>query len=151
MENLRSLLQSGQIKEALSKFQKLSEVEQEDFFRCLAPHLFPPQVFGVLFRKLHPGKTYVDFYEAWLPPLKEGQELDHYFPAPTYVLAGENISDPSDIITIGLMWTDESKIEDLLAETKETEQLRHDKINAVAEKTQPTLIYRFKDVTKLGS
>ncbi len=151
MDEIKSLLQNGQIKEALTKFRKLSEEEQEDFFRSLAPHMFPPQIFGVLFRKLHPEKTYEDFYKAWLPPLKEGQKLDHYFPAPTYVLAGENISDPSDIITIGLMWIDESKIDDLLSQTKETEQLRHDKIDSVAEKTQPTLIYRFKDVTKLGS
>lgn len=151
MDTIKSLLQQGKIKEALMKFRVLSKVDQEDFFRELAPTLFPPSTFSVLFRKLRPGKTYEDYYKAHLPPLKEGQDLTHYFPIPTYVLNGANKDNPADIITIGLMWVEEEKLTDVLESTKETEKMRHDLINTVAEKIGPTLIYQTKDVTKLGS
>lgn len=151
MDEIKSLLHAGKIKEALVKFRDLSEAEQEGFFREMAPTLFPPPIFGVLFRKLHPGKTYEDFHKAWLPPLKEGQDLAHYFPYPTYVLSGENKDDPSDIITIGLMWVEEENVGDVLKSTKMTEDKRHDSISTVAEKIGPTLIYKLKNVTQLGS
>jgi hypothetical protein len=35
MKNIKTLLQTGKIKEALSTFQDLSEGQQEDFFRDL--------------------------------------------------------------------------------------------------------------------
>ncbi len=151
MSAIKTLLQQGKIKEALVKFRALPEAEQESFFREMAPTLFPPPIFGVLFRKLHPGKTYEDFHKAWLPPLKEGQDQAHYFPYPTYVLSGENKDDPSDIITIGFMWVDEKNLGDVLASTKETEGERHDSIGTVAEKIGPALVYKVKKVTQLGS
>jgi hypothetical protein len=151
MNTIKSLLQRGKIKEALVQFRALPEADQERFFREMAPTLFPPPIFGVLFRKLHPGETYKDFYKAWLPPLKEGQELAHYFPYPTYVLSGENKDDPSDIITIALMWVQEENLTEMLTTTKPTEDERHDKINAIAEKIRPTFIYKLKNVTQLGS
>lgn len=151
MDHIKSLLQQGKIKEALKKFRALSEADQEDFFEAMAPTLFPPFTFSVLFRKLRPGKTYEDFHKAWLPPLKKGQDLAHYFPVPTYVFNGENQDDSSDIISIGLVWAQEAKLTDIFESSKETESMRHDRIDTVAEKIGPTLIYKTKDVTKLGS
>ncbi len=151
MDNIKILLQQGKIKEALSKFRALPEVDQEDFFRKLAPTIFPPATFGVLYRKLHPGKTYEDFHKAWLPPLKEGQDLAHFFPVPTYVLSGENKDDPTDIITIGLSWADVETVSDFLQNMHEVGAERHKSINTVAELIGSPLIYKTKDVTKLGS
>ncbi len=151
MKDIKTLLQAGKIKEALAAFQALPESQQEDFFRECAPTLFPPPLIGVLFRKMKPGYTYEDFRAAWLPPLKEGQDLAQYFPYPTQVLTAESREDPADIITVGFVWLEEDKLEDFLESTAETEKMRHDKIATVADKIGPTLIYRVKEVVKLGS
>jgi len=151
MKEIKTLLQTGKIKEALAAFRALPESQQEDFFREFAPTLFPPPLIGVLFRKMKPGYTYKDFHEAHLPPLKQGQDLEHYFPCPVYVLSGERKDDPSDIITIGFAWLEEDKLEDFLESTAETEKIRHDKIATVADKIGPALVYKVKEVAKLGS
>lgn len=151
MKEIKTLLQSGKIKEALAAFQDFPEDQQEEFFRELAPTLFPPPLIGVLFRKMKPGYGYQDFRKAWLPPLKEGQDLAHYFPYPTQVLTAENREDPSDIITVGFAWLEEDKLGEFFESTAATEKMRHDKIATVADKIGPTLIYRVKEVVKLGS
>lgn len=148
---MESLLKTGKIKEALTQFKSLPEKDQEDFFRKMTPHLFPPPLIGVLYRKLHPGRTFEDFHQAWLPPLKEGQDLAHYFPAPVYVLSGQNKADPSDVITIGFCWVEEKNVDSFLEKTALTEKIRHDTIATVADKIGETEIYIVKDVTKLGS
>lgn len=151
MEELKALLQAGKIKEALFQFRALSEEQQEDFFRAMAPQLFPPSLIALLYRKLKPGKTFDDFYNAWLPPLKEGQKLDEYFPFPTYVLHGQLKEDPSDVVSIGFMWINPNKIEDDLQSYGETESIRHQNIEKVAKKIGKSPPYIVKNVTKLGS
>lgn len=151
MDLIKDLLKQGKIKEALKKFRALSDDKQEDFFRGLAPTLFPPSMLAVLFRKLHPGKTYKDFHQAWLPPLKEGQDLENYFSVPTYVINAENVEDPTDIISIGLMWVGDKDLSKVMELTKTTESQRHENIDGVAVKIGPTLMYQLKDVNKLGS
>jgi len=151
MTDIKSLLEQGKFKEARETFLNLSENQQEDFLREISIPLFPAPIMGVLFRKLHPGQTYDDFKKAWLPPLKSGQDLAHYFPYPTYVVSAENIEDASDIMTVGFMWIEEDKVGDLLKTMSGTENQRHDHIAEVAEKIGPTLIYKFKEINKLGS
>lgn len=151
MDTIKSLLQQGKIKEALVKFRALSETDQENFFREMAPTLFPPSLLSILSRKLHAGKTYEDFHKAWLPPLKEGQDAAHYFPCPTYVINAQNMEDPSEILSIGLMWIEEENLSNILKDMGGTESQRHDRVAEVAEKVGSTLMYKLKDVTQLGS
>ena len=151
MVEIKALLEQGKYKEAREAFLALSENQQEDFLREVSVPIFSAPIMGVLFRKLHPGQTYNDFKKAWLPPLKPGQDLEHYFPYPTYVVSAENIEDASDIMTIGFMWLEENKIGELLKEMSDTEKQRHDHIAEVADKIGSTLIYKFKEINKLGS
>lgn len=151
MKEIKSLLQSGKIKEALAQFRALSESEQEDFFREVAPTLFAPSVIAVLYRKLKPGFTFDDFYKAWLPPLKEGQDLAHHFSVPTYVMNAQNKDDPNEIISISFMWITSEAFDKLEQSVSESEKQRHNNIEKVAHKTQPTAVYTFKSITKLGS
>ncbi|MBS0271553.1 MAG: hypothetical protein JSR85_02765 [Proteobacteria bacterium] len=151
MEGIKSLLESGKIKEALTQFKILSETEQEDFFRAISPTLFPPSVMAVLYRKLKPGFTFDDFYNAWLPPLGKDESLAHHFSAPTYVMNAQNKDDPNEIISISFMWITPEAFDNLEQSVSESEKKRHDSIEKVAHKTQPTAIYTFKSITKLGS
>lgn len=151
METIKTLLQQGKVKDALAKFRSLSENDQEDFFRGMTPTLFPPPIVSVLFRELHPGKTFEDFYEGWTPPLKEGQDLAHYWPCPAYVMHVQNMADSSDILSIGFMWAKEEELDPFLKSMEGTESQRHSKIDLVAEKIGPSLIYKFRNMTKLGS
>ncbi len=151
MDTIKSLLKQGKTTEALAKFRTLSETDQENFFRDMVPPLFPPSLITVLFRKLHAGKTYEDFYKAWLPPLTEGQNLAHYFPCPTYVMNAQNREDPSDILSLGLMWIEDKNLNDVLESMGGTESQRHDGIAEVAEKVGSSLMYKLKDMTQLGS
>ena len=151
MDTIKVLLQHGNITEALVKFRALSEKEQEDFFRSLAPTLFPPPVIAVLHRKLKPGSTFDDFYKAWLPTLEEGQDLEHYEPFPAYVMNAIDKDNPSDIISIGFAWKDLESFESYFPAQLTTENQRHENIEKVAHKTEPTKIYIVKRVTKLGS
>lgn len=151
MDDIKTFLQKGNVTEALVKFRDLSEKEQEDFFRNLAPTLFPPPLIAVLHRKLRPDSTFDDFYKAWLPPLKEGQDLEHYEPFPAYVMNAVNKDDSSDIITIGYAWKDLESFESYFPAQATTENQRHENIEKVAHKTEPSRIYIVKSVTKLGS
>lgn len=63
----------------------------------------------------------------------------------------QNIEDSSEIISIGLVWLEEDKLGDFLKQPAKTEKMRHDSIETVANKIGGTLVYKIKDVTKLGS
>jgi hypothetical protein len=151
MEKIGLALKKRDIKEALEIFRTLSREEQEGFFKKISFIFTPPSLVSVLKRKLHPGKTYKDYYKAHLPPLHEGQALSHYFPFMTYVMNAQNIMDKSDIFTIAFMWGDPTQIYELTKAMGDSEKKRHDAIETVAEKIGPTQIYAFKDVIQLGS
>ena len=151
MEDVKALLQAGKIKEAFAAFRTLPENQQEGFFREIAPTLRPPVLIDVLYRKIKPGYTYDDFREAWLPSLKPGQDLEHYFPALSYVLNAENRDDHSDIISVGFGWLEEDKLDEIFKNLGDTEKMRHDKIAAVADKVGSLAVYKVKEVVKLGS
>jgi hypothetical protein len=151
MEKVSSALKKGDIKKAVEIFKTLSQEEQECFFKKVSLTLTPPSLISVLKRKLHPGKTYEDYHKSWLPSLNEGQDLSHYFPFMTYVMNAQNVMDSSDILSIGFMWGDPMEIYELTKTVGNTEKMRHDAIETVAEKIGPTQVYEFKDLTQLGS
>ena len=114
-----------------------------------------PQFISVLHRKLKPGDTYEDFYQAWLPPSLKGkdatQEAVGYFKVPVQVINAVNTNDSTDIISIGLIWATTEEIADDIERSKSTETLRSKKISKVADKSQETKFYQIKDVNLLGT
>lgn len=114
-----------------------------------------PQFISVLHRKLKPGETYDNFYQAWLPsnlngkdPTKESVE---YFHGPVHVINAVNANDPDDIISIALIWETQEEIENDIERTKTTEEERHVRISKVSDKSEQTKFYHVMDLNFLGT
>lgn len=114
-----------------------------------------PQFLPVLYRKLKPGQTYHDFYQAWLPPVLNGKdptkEPVEYFKVPVQVINAVNAADPTDIISIGLIWATNEEAQTEIERTKLTEEERSEKISKMADTTQSSKFYIIKDVNLLGT
>ncbi|MBV8801986.1 MAG: hypothetical protein JO131_03290, partial [Gammaproteobacteria bacterium] len=103
---------------------------------------------SVLFRKLKNGKTYQDFRQAWLPPV---ENINQYFSVPILVINAQSIQDPSEIVSIGLVW---ANVQDAIEEYKqyqETEEVRHEKIEKVTDQNATTRFCQILDIDVLGS
>lgn len=114
-----------------------------------------PQFVAVLHRKLKADKSYDDFYEAWLPPGLKGKdprkEAVGYFPGPMQVINAVNSEDPTDIISIGLIWGTGEQMQAALERNKSAEASRSIEVSKVADKSQPNKIYIVQDVNQLGT
>ncbi len=114
-----------------------------------------PQFIGILHRKLKPQCTYEDFYQAWLPPSLNGKdpkkEAVEYFKAPVQVINAVNTEDPTDIISIGIVWANPSEVENESKRVENTEKIRGENISRVADKSQSNKLYVVKDVNLLGT
>lgn len=114
-----------------------------------------PKFISVLHRKLKPHCTYKDFYQAWLPPGLNGKdptkEAVQYFKGPVQVINAVNVADPTDIISIGLIWATQEEIETDIQRTQSTEAQRGKNISKVTDKSQETKFYCVKDVNLLGT
>lgn len=114
-----------------------------------------PNFVSVLYRKLKPNHTYEDFYRAWLPPGLAGKnpqkEPVSYFDSPVQVINAVNVNDPTDIISIGIVWGTPEEIEANMKKTENTEAQRREKVSQVADKGQETKFYYVKDVNLLGA
>lgn len=132
--------------QALNIFSQLDKEEQEAIFQqlyYLSREANTPIAISVLYRKLHDGKTFEDFYNAWLPPIeyskpfKVGNKLYyHYSNIPTRVINAVSATDSTEIISIGMLWGTEKEVEKLFEQVKNdnSNQVRHDKISEVADK-----------------
>lgn len=112
-----------------------------------------PKFFSLLNRKLKTGKTYSDFRQAWLPPVENPDDpasLASYFMGRVQVISAQNVNDPSEIITIGLVWADQDEIQKDIERTAATERLRGERIAQVADKYGETKFYKIVAVDELG-
>ena len=107
-----------------------------------------PIMVSVLRGNLYEGKTFNDFYHAWMPD-EAGADLSQYgetykqiFPVPVRVINGINTANQDEIISIGITWVenkeDESAFWDYINNAKQAEdevnKSRHDKIQDVADR-----------------
>lgn len=148
--------------EAAAVFKQLDKHSQQELLKELyyqARNAKSPKVVGVLYRKLHEGKNFDDFYKAWFPsaeytkPEQIGEKTYYnFFPEQTRVINAVNIEDPSEVISIGLTWVDEEKFADWFKTASEAKSntIRRDNISEVAEKIS-TKVYAVKADTELGS
>ena len=110
----------------------------------------------MLIRKLKPGQTYEDFRNAWLPE-------EPYYELPCFVVNAQNIFDPSEIISIGLVWTDDKaaetndmsvyqqKIMEWGQKYGERDAQRGDKIDQVTDDVRPPQVYKILDLDNMGT
>ncbi len=156
------LFNKQQFDEALSVLVSQNKDDQLEILKQLyyqAREAKTPLVLGVLYRKLHENKTFNDFYNAWLPPKDKmnpitigNQTYQQFFQAPTRVLNAVNIEDPSDILSVGMVWCDEKDFADNFEQAKNdsANQIRHDSISDVADKISAK-IYKVETDTQLGN
>lgn len=135
--------------------QSLSNIEQKNNVKnFLNPKLRKeeatnkPLTMSVLFRKLKQEKTYRDFREAWLPPVKDPSK---YFSVPILVINGQSVQDPSEIISIGLVWANVQEAIEEYKQYQKTEDLRHEKIEKITDQSAETRFCQIIDIDILGS
>lgn len=150
------------IQQALNTFQKLNESTQLDILKQLhyqAREAKAPIAVGVLYRKLHDGKTFDDFYSAWMPPESAMNPFQvgkttyhHYFKCPTRVINAINLEDPKEIISIGMMWCSKEEFEQGFKEVSASKSNaeRGSSISTVADKISAK-VYMVETDTELGN
>lgn len=107
-----------------------------------------PLTLSVLFRKLKNEKTYQDFREAWLPPV---QDTSKYFGMPVLVINAQSVQDPSEIISVGLIWANVQEAINEYMQYQKTEELRHEKIDKITEQSAETRFCQILNIDILGS
>lgn len=94
---------------------------------------------SVLIRRLREGRDYDDFKRAWYPQTGFG--------APTRVLAGVNLEDPREILTVGFTDVATDEVGRLLSDpaVAAESRRRHDAIDAVVESFPIRSLYEAVD------
>lgn len=149
------------IEQALTTLKALGENEQLNVLKQLhyqAREAKMPVSLGVLYRELHDGKEFQDFYDAWMPPAGETDPFTvsnttyhNYFKCPTRVINAINLENPKEIISIGMMWCSKQEFEQGFKEmtASKSNSQRADNISNVAKKISAK-IYMVEADTGLG-
>lgn len=161
IKNFFAHFENKQLSQALNIFNQLDQNKQEAILQQLyyqARNANMPFAVSVLYRKLHEGKTFNDFFNAWLPPNEYTKPFNigdkkyyNYSTVPTRIVNAINIEDPNEIISIGILWGTEEETKKLLERVvkDKSNQVRHDSISEVADKIS-SKIYYVKTDTELG-
>jgi len=113
-----------------------------------------PSSVSVLFRRLHEGKTFEDFYNAWLPPqenrkpeMVDGYLYQNYFGGPIRIINAINFEDPREVVSIGLHWVTDQELNTALSDPKllAIEKKRGESISTVANKEKSGIFKVVKD------
>jgi len=142
-----NLFEKQDFTQALDALNKLNQDEQESILKQLyyqSREAKMPIVVSILCRKLHDGKTFDDFYNAWMPPqdamspFKVGEKIYYnFFDVPVRVINAVDMADPKEVISIGLVWCDnEEQFKEVLkkATKDENNAIRSDSVATVADK-----------------
>ena len=110
--------------------------------------IIKPQMMTVISRKLKSGVTFEEYHNKWEPNV---EDKTTYFSFPVQIIHLVNVSDPSEIVSIGLLDTDEEK---LFAEAKRisaNEKKRGQKISPLCDTLSDTKLYRVVKIDTLGT
>lgn len=131
--------------ESLSQEQKLAMLQQ---LQQQSANHRKPLLVSVLRREIKSENTFDDFYRSWFPPtdscnpVTQGEQLyQQHFPIPVRTINASNISNPKDIISIGLTWVNDAEqeaglwqhIQQAQAGEDENNEKRHEKIEQIAD------------------
>jgi hypothetical protein len=151
------LFNSKKLDKALHCFETLTNEDKQKTFdrlfqasRCTES----PMSVSVLFRRLHEGKSFDDFYNAWSPPKSKCSPLEtggylyqQFYGGPIRVINAINIADPLEIVSIGLHWISDNELQSALNNPKVIHDgnERGDQIGKVAEKQKTGIFKVIKD------
>jgi hypothetical protein len=99
-------------------------------------------------RKLDSGKSYQDFREAWRPPVNDPAK---YFDIPVIVINGQSVQNPSEIVSVALVWADVQKAITSYQQIQVTEDVREEKVGKMTQQSVETRFCRIVDIDVLGS
>lgn len=163
IENFFNHFEQQDYAQAIDSFDKLNKDEKIQLLKQLyyqAREAKAPVAISVNYRKLHENQTFNDFYNAWMPPIeatrpfKIGNKIYfNHFETPIRVINAVNMQDPSEVVSIGLVWCNsEAEFDAGLQRVIDSEanQIRADSISDVAEQTS-SKIYKVKTDTQLGN
>lgn len=146
-----------QLSEAQSEFDQLDDQHKQKILAALFQQSQcqrTPHSVSVLFRNLHKGKSFDDFYEAWLPPKEkcdtkvvDGQTYHQFFGGPIRVINAVNLDDPDEIVSIGLHWITDEELEFAMNDPASVKSgaERREKIATVADKEKAGIFKVLKD------
>lgn len=109
--------------------------------------LIKPKMVTLISRRLKSGVKFKEYHEKWMP---QGNDCSEYFSFPVQVIHLENVNDPDEIISIGLLDADESVLYQEAQRICVSEKERSDKISKVCDKVTDTKLYRVVTVDTLG-
>lgn len=152
---------SKDLKQAQQLFEKMSNDEKQSllaelFQKC--QYQTQPHSVSVIFRELHEGKTFSDFYKGWFPaeetiqPINEqGLLYQQFFPAPVRVIQATNLQNPKEIVSVSFNWLTEEQAANLWNEVnKKSNADRGTAISEVADRTKWG-IYKVESDDNLGT
>lgn len=160
--SFEKLFEEQKFDEAVKLFEQMSKNDKEQTLRALyyqARNAKQPVAVSILHRRLHNGKTFDDFFKAWMPPQDSMRPFTvgnttyyQHFEIPVRVINAINVADANDIISIGLVWCTEEEFKAGIKKTEESQAnaKRGDSISEVADKESVT-IYMVKADTNLGT
>ena len=90
-------------------------------------------IVSVFVRRLREGCSFADFLREW--------EADVGFGVPTRVFNAVSVEDPREVISIGFVGVTPAELKEGLAAARDTEQVRHDRIDTVIESTTLRAMY----------
>lgn len=154
--NVLELLRRGDFETALDSFDGKEWHEKLSIFKRVSLEFSSPSYIALLQRRLSPNLGFEAFYEAWKPGVSSC-EIDsmrrgyNYYDMPVRVLNCENIADPSEVYSIGLVYAD--SFEKLMASGKargEADAARGEAIAEVSEKLAENKMCRVRSDDMLG-
>jgi len=160
--DFEKLFEEQKFSEALEAFDQMNQLDKEKALKMLyykARNAKTPIAVSVLHRRLHGGKTFEDFFNAWMPPKNSMRPFSvgnliyyQHFEIPVRVINAINMNDSNDVISIGLVWCteEEFKIGIKKSEESQSNTERGENISEVAEK-ESVEIYMVKADTNLGT
>lgn len=160
--NFEKLFEEQNFSKALESFDQMNQTDKENALKILyykSRNAKTPVAVSVLHRRLNEGKTFEDFFNAWMPPKNSMKPFSvgsttyyQHFEIPVRVINAINMNDSNDVISIGLVWCteEEFKIGIKKAEESQSNAERGENISEVADK-ESVEIYMVKADTNLGT
>lgn len=138
-------LQKGEVEQARTLFLECSPEDQivllSEYVQLLGSRkeiFINPKMIAFLRRDLRDGKTYQDFESAWLPdaPIQElnGQKVVDYYKIPVQVVNAQNVQNPKEMISIGLVDASQEEVIKHAQENADADAVRRTKTSEVTEK-----------------
>ena len=112
----------------------------------------PPQIVTLLQRKLKENVSYEEFLAAWLPEnVSYKGDASHYYDLPVQVINAENLQDPTEIISIALIWADKEATMEESKRMAAADKLRQERVALVTDKLNDPKIFEVKNYFNLGN